>query len=56
MGDYATLYADLVDSGHSPAEAAAIVDRAVCEDALAKRLDRTPTEEEVEREYQRLVA
>lgn len=53
---YAEWYADLVDSGYSSEEAAAIVDLAVCEDALEKRLERTPTTKEVEREYERLVA
>lgn len=56
MSAYAHLYAELLDAGYSPAEAAALVDRAVCADALERRLGRPPTTKEVEREYERMVA
>ena len=56
MTEYAQLFAALCEAGCSDEDAAAITDRALCEDALARELGRQPTVEEVEREYQRLVA
>ncbi len=56
MTEYAQLYAALCEAGCSDEDAAAITDRALCEDALARELGRQPTVEEVEREYQRLAA
>jgi len=56
MPGYAELYADLVDSGYSAEEAAKIVDLAVCEDTLEKRLERAPTTKEVDAEYERMIA
>ncbi len=51
---YVEMYEDLRDAGFSEREAAEMVDLAVCEDALAKRLERPPTTTEVEREYARM--
>ncbi|NLD42217.1 MAG: hypothetical protein GX657_01855 [Chloroflexi bacterium] len=56
MTGYAELYDALRNAGCSDEEAAALVDGAVCEDALARRWGRQPTEEEVAREYEELVA
>lgn len=56
MWGYVDLYTDLRDAGYSEREAAEIVDLAVCEDALEKRLERAPTEQEVDAEYERMVA
>lgn len=56
MWGYVDLYTDLRDAGYSEREAAEIVDLAVCEDALERRLGRPPTEEEVEAEHDAMIA
>jgi len=54
MTDYSALYDDLRAAGYTERQAAEMVDLAVCEDALARRLGREPTAKEVEREYEQL--